>query len=373
MILSILPLFYGGTPIDYYNLNSKKESYLSHLPVKVRCLFDGKSKQFYTHGGTIKEAIHEAGINFGPFDITEPSSETKIFSSLTFRIIRAQPVTIVDSNQLINTYSASKSPYEIVRHSGIKISKKDFVEFASPIRELVLGPKIYIKRAPLIYLLDGTKTIKTQSWASKVEEVLKETGIILGKEDKINFNLDERAFGGMKIQIIRLGERITKELVKIPYFTIYLNDPTLPVGKLKIIKNGRFGQKIQTFKVRYENSQIKKKRLLGEKIISKPSPEVVERGTKPIYFGWATWYGSYFQGRRTASGEIYNMYALTAAHKWLPFGSWLRVTNLSNGRSVIVRINDRGPYSYQIIDLSYAAKKAILMDSVDWVSIEVLR
>jgi rare lipoprotein A len=72
--------------------------------------------------------------------------------------------------------------------------------------------------------------------------------------------------------------------------------------------------------------------------------------------GIASWYGSEFQGRRTSSGETYNMYAMTAAHRSLPLPCYVMVTNLSNGRQIIVRVNDRGPfYSDRIIDLSYAA------------------
>ncbi len=72
--------------------------------------------------------------------------------------------------------------------------------------------------------------------------------------------------------------------------------------------------------------------------------------------GLASWYGKKFHGRRTASGEAYNMYAMTAAHKTLPIPSYARVRNPANGREVIVRVNDRGPFSPgRIIDLSYTA------------------
>ena len=72
--------------------------------------------------------------------------------------------------------------------------------------------------------------------------------------------------------------------------------------------------------------------------------------------GVGSWYGRRFQGGRTSSGEPYDMYAMTAAHPTLPIPSYARVTNLANGRSVVVRINDRGPFlSDRVIDLSYAA------------------
>ena len=72
--------------------------------------------------------------------------------------------------------------------------------------------------------------------------------------------------------------------------------------------------------------------------------------------GIASWYGKKFHGRRTSSGEAYNMYAMTAAHKSLPLPTYVEVINLENGRSVIVKVNDRGPFhENRIIDLSYAA------------------
>jgi len=72
--------------------------------------------------------------------------------------------------------------------------------------------------------------------------------------------------------------------------------------------------------------------------------------------GIASWYGKKFHGQRTSIGEIYDMYAMTAAHTTLPVPSYARVTNLANGKSVIVRVNDRGPFLHErIIDLSYAA------------------
>ncbi len=76
--------------------------------------------------------------------------------------------------------------------------------------------------------------------------------------------------------------------------------------------------------------------------------------------GTASWYGTKFHGQATANGEAYDLYGMTAAHKTLPLPSYVRVTNLDNGKSVILRVNDRGPfYSDRIIDLSFAAAKKL--------------
>ena len=84
--------------------------------------------------------------------------------------------------------------------------------------------------------------------------------------------------------------------------------------------------------------------------------KVMASGDGYVERGIASWYGKKFHGRRTSSGETYNMYGMTAAHKSLPLPAYVRVTNLDNQRSMIVRVNDRGPFHEgRIIDLSYAA------------------
>lgn len=93
------------------------------------------------------------------------------------------------------------------------------------------------------------------------------------------------------------------------------------------------------------------------------------------HVGLASWYGPGFHGRRTASGTLFDQAALTAAHPNLPFGSRVRVTNLANGRSVEVLINDRGPYvKPRIIDLSQAAAEALgfLDDGLTRVRLDLL-
>ena len=82
--------------------------------------------------------------------------------------------------------------------------------------------------------------------------------------------------------------------------------------------------------------------------------------TRPYEVGTASWYGEYFDGKPTASGEDYDMYDMTAAHPSLPMGSYVRVTNLRNGRAVVVKVNDRGPIvPGRIIDLSYGAARVL--------------
>jgi len=111
-----------------------------------------------------------------------------------------------------------------------------------------------------------------------------------------------------------------------------------------------------------------------------PPPEPPAAAPPPpapyVEAGLASWYGRQHQGRRTANGEHYDMNKMTAAHRTLPFNTIVRVTNLDNGRSVQVRINDRGPYRRdRILDLSAAAARNLGMtdDGVAQVRIEVVK
>ncbi len=99
-------------------------------------------------------------------------------------------------------------------------------------------------------------------------------------------------------------------------------------------------------------------------------------GTGTGMAGKASYYAHQYHGRPTASGEPYNMYAMTAAHPSLPFGTLLRVTNLQNGRSVVVRVNDRGPYKAgRVVDVSLAAAEqlGLILPGTAEVRLEVVR
>ena len=117
--------------------------------------------------------------------------------------------------------------------------------------------------------------------------------------------------------------------------------------------------------------------VIGKPVIKKEEPRKEQISLSGERFtGMASWYGPGFHGNYSANGEVFNQYALTAAHLTLPFGTRVKVTNLDNGRSVIVRINDRGPYAHgRVIDLSAAAAEAIGMISsgVAPVQLDVVR
>lgn len=104
--------------------------------------------------------------------------------------------------------------------------------------------------------------------------------------------------------------------------------------------------------------------------VSMPEPRWV--APKPLQHGEASFYADAFHGRTTASGERFDMHELTAAHRKLAFGTQVRVTNRDNGRAVVVRINDRGPYyGERVIDLSYGAARELHMVDAGVVPVDI--
>jgi rare lipoprotein A len=96
--------------------------------------------------------------------------------------------------------------------------------------------------------------------------------------------------------------------------------------------------------------------------------------THSFQIGQASWYGPHFQGKKTANGEAFDMNSLTCAHRSLPLGSWVRVTNLKNRKTIFVRVNDRGPVpENRVVDLSYAAARAVGLAGIGKVKLEAVR
>ena len=127
---------------------------------------------------------------------------------------------------------------------------------------------------------------------------------------------------------------------------------------LAVLSSPVMAKEANNAKVVRTTVKVSKTSVLGQ--VKKVSYSPVSAKSTFSSSGVASYYGPGFHGRRTANGERFDMHAMTAAHRTLPFGTLVKVTNLSNGKSTVVRVNDRGPYvGNRVIDLSVAAAKEI--------------
>ncbi len=238
-----------------------------------------------------------------------------------------------------------KSKEEILAAIPGGVFPEDKVSFF-PDPSLRIGSKVEIERANVIYVVEGKRKRKYRSFAADVNSFLAEKEIELGEKDKISPELSAAVGDGSEIVITRVKETNVEVRKTIPLETVEKEDSTLEKGKKEVLEKGEAGERKLTYLIRREDGEEVFRKLVSDVVTKPMKKRVIKKGTKLPYIssGVATWYGG--------------VPAKTAAHKKLPRGTMVKVTNLSNGKSVIVKINDYGPVGAEI-DLSKDAFEAI--------------
>lgn len=302
---------------------------------KVTLIVDGETRECMTGSKTVEAVLAENGLFLRARDQLYPDAQTRVSRGMEIRLDRAVPVFVHADGQVRLVYSSADTVSALLREEGIGLSQQDRVDPAG--------------NAPL-------------------EQ-------------------------GASVRVTRVEAGVVKEEVPIPFRTETKSDPTLPKGKKNILEQGKAGVLLKTFEVTYLDGVEESRRLIEEKRVREPKNRVVLVGTKQtapvvtasarggqvykVIEGTASWYGAKFHGQKTAYGDIYDKDKLTAAFPAKELrGKTLRVTYLKTGLSVDVVVNDFGPHvPGRIIDLSMAAAKAIglMSDGVGRVRVEVLQ
>ncbi len=305
---------------------------------------------------------------------------------------RLRTVTIFTNNGFVEVSTEQTLVKDILIEAQLSIDETHMVY--PDLDEEVIGAFIYIKSGSLVNLFVDGEDVELLTWADTVEDLLLEQDIELAVDDIVNIPLNAMIESGQAIRVIRVKRVLVKEEVVLPTRNSYVDDPSLSPGTQKIIRTGRDGLKEITYEVVYEDGVEISKDVISEEIKIEPIIGIINRNTRALNvsrsaretvapqpqaptqqpieskpqgytnLGIASFYGGKFHGRLTASGEVFDKNAMTAAHRTLPFGTMVEVTYVKTGKSVIVRINDRGPFTPgRIIDLSEAAANKIGLHS----------
>lgn len=306
-----------------------------------------------------------------------------ILSLVFINPVGAQPrlVTILSDAGTLEVLTTETLVADILTEANITLDTKYERVFPGLEKETLSHCIIITKGKKVVINGDG-RELTVISWAGTVAGLLAEQGICV-EGALLNCPLEQRLTEGLAVKIIRVDTELVSEEVSIAAKTVFKSDPTLIEGKKKVQTEAIDGRKLITYEIILHDGEEVSRRLVSEAILAKPVAGVILKGTKSVsrgtsgeaVEGLASFYGSELHGRRTASGVPFDMYALTAAHKTLPFGTRVKVTYLATGKTVVVEINDRGPFvSGRIIDLSAAAAKVIGLyaDGVGKVRIEII-
>ncbi|MBS4031904.1 MAG: septal ring lytic transglycosylase RlpA family protein [Clostridiales bacterium] len=317
-----------------------------------------------------------------------------LVSIFVYRQATAKEVTLIVDYESQIIMTEAKTVGQLLDEIGIYVRGRDKLSPSADER-IEKGMIISLRKAFPVFLHVDGQTALVYTTAESTSELLNELAVTVALEDRVEPSLQATLSHGSDILITRVSTSLISEEVSIPFKTEQKNDPTIPRGKKKVTVQGKVGTLLKTYEIVLADGNEESRQLIEEKQLNEPTNSVVLIGTadpEPIVTasargggvvtniieGIASWYGNGdgLHGAKTASGEVFNKNDYTAAHPTLAFGTRVRVTYLKTGKSVDVRINDRGPFGKnRIIDLSMAAAEAIGLRSagVGKVTVEVLK
>ncbi|HEX9696360.1 MAG TPA: ubiquitin-like domain-containing protein [Actinomycetota bacterium] len=315
------------------------------LEKSVTVRIEGEIRPVKTFALTVGDTLERAGIEVGSDDRVTPALGTRVAEGAQIQIVRAKPVTIVLNGKPREVVVTAMTVDEVLHQVALRSSMRDFVG-ASRSARVYPGMTIEYRQAVGLNVVHDEKTDRVITNAATVRQMLAELKIALGAKDKVQPGLDVYPTNGMTVKVLRVGER--KETVEriLPAPTQTKRSTSVEYGVTKVIQEGRPGLKVTRYLSTYEDGRRVKRKLLESKVVRKAQPKIVAIGTGFPSCPCNT-------GTESGVASWYDAYGLTAAHKTLPKGTVVKVTNLENGKSVNVVIRDRGPYVRgRIIDLS---------------------
>ena len=349
---------------------------------------DGISQQAKVKPGTVKQALAQRGITVGPHDDVQPSLDSEIHDGQVITVNYGRRVVVTIDGKKVVRWTTAKNVAEVLA----QLNQSDPDNLVSVSRSLDIsraGLSFSMQTAKDVTVTIGGKTQKITA-VGTVADALKAAKVEVDSSDVVNPGLGTPLADGMKITLTMVDQKSQKRRVAVPFSTKKVEDSSLPKGEIKVITKGVNGINEETWTVVFKDGKKVSEKKVSSKVVNAPVTQVVKVGTKtasssspstrsssashrstasqssdPVTSGTTCLASTYGEGDGTAggptaSGETFDPSAFTAASKTLPLGSTIRVTNVSNGRTVTVRINDRGPYvGGRCLDLSTAAMNAI--------------
>ena len=318
---------------------------------RVILSIDGKKMTFESEEPTLGEAVQKASVGFGKYDALSPDSLTLLTGAeIAATVLRAYPIAIIDGNMEFRTFTGETTVSKILSQLDIKVSDTDVV---TPGLDTTIGQgmRIIITRSNTLLISDGTKDIEIGTQGNRVSDVLAQLQIVVRPQDILTPDPSTNIKPGLHIRIVRVDTHEETKTEDIAFTTQTVDDASIYRGTTKVVQTGVNGKREKKFRVTTHNNKEVSRAQLSDVVTKKPTATIVHRGTKErvgrVMTGLGTWY---------ANGN-----AMTAASRDFAFGTRLRVTNLANGRQVIVVVNDYGPQAGggRLIDLNKPAFAAI--------------
>ncbi len=317
------------------------------LEKRVTLVVDGRPEAVTTFSGSVGQLLSDQGIDLVAVEAVRPAPGAPLVDGMT---VVVDLIGQVGGGDGIRRPSRG-NPFGDAGAWAVVGAEAPLAKLAALPAETLAGGLAEPSRVVWARVVVAGKERDVITDAGTVWELLSAMGIALDEHDRVRPPPGASLRAGMLVRYVDVDVRLRQVRAPIPFATVTLYSSKLAPGQVRVLQPGRPGLMLETVRVRRVDGRTVAREVLRREVIVPAVPErrlvgrreTTSHGTQ---VGEASWY--YAPGT-----------GFTAAHPWLPFGTVVRVTNLENGRSVTVVINDRGPFGGRIIDLSEEAFAAI--------------
>jgi uncharacterized protein YabE (DUF348 family) len=309
------------------------------LDKTVTLVVDGQVSDVRTLSSTVGGLLEGHDIQISAHDRVEPPLATGISDGMRVQVLHAKEISLVLNGNLQTVHVIGQTVDDVLEQVNLRAGRHAYLE-PSRGAEIKDGDVVEFRRAVSVQLNVDGKSKRVITNAPDVGYLLDSLGVVLKRHDLVEPEIDQALLTGQSVNVTRVQLRRVVEQKEIPFRTMTKPSDAIIRGERQVQRSGTPGVHEYVYRVRLENGAEAEKELLEDKRVREPVTQIVLVGTRDpnTEVGTASWYHR--------SGMV-------AAHKTLPKGTHVRVTNVSSGKSITVVIDDRGPFvNGWIIDLS---------------------
>jgi hypothetical protein len=309
-----------------------------------------------TRGTSVSDVLRVANVSVAPADRVVPAADTRLTGSTAVRVLRAFPLTVdVDgAERTVRTTrrTAARLLPELAAAPNALVT-------SAPER-LATGARVVVRTPrPVTLQVDGAAR-SLSATSLTVRELLTAEGITLGANDEVSPALDSRLADGQRVRVTRLAAGQRTALVSVPFGEERRNDPNLDAGQTRVVRAGSTGQNRVVYALTLRDGVEAGRSVVRTEVVRAPVSRIVAVGTRPVArrttaprTATAAPAPTSTGHSESGQGSYYDFTAASCAHKTLPFGTVVRITNLNTGAVTSCTIRDRGPFGAgRILDMS---------------------
>ena len=333
---------------------------------KTVTVFDrGAERSIETFAPTVGDALTRAGVAIGPSDKVLPGLGAPLTPGRRIEVMRAKDVVLVVNGERKTERVTGRTVDEVLKELSV-VSRGALIAPA-PSTPVDPGDEIVVAQSVGATVVFDGKTQPVRTNVLTAGGLLRQLGVVLGPYDRVEPSILAYPSEGSTIKVVRVNQAVEKLHSKVGFKRQTEQSDKLELGIRKVSKPGVEGIRESSYRILYEDGKVKSRTFLGAKTLKEPSPEVTLVGTNRPTLKAAS-------HNQAGKASWYHQPGLMAAHRTLPFGTVVRVTNVANGKQVTVTIRDRGPYiDGRVIDLSDTAfnqlsptSRGVLNVKVEW-------